>query len=115
MKKVGFSLTLVFIALVTLTWNRPTQYMDGSALPSSDSLTYKYYCSNSPVTSTIGPQQKNVGDVLTYNLSSDITTGKTWYCRMTAVNSAGEGGFSNEVSFFYPGIPGAPINLQVTF
>ena len=75
-------------AKVTLTWSAPTN--DGGV-----SITnYKIYRGTTSGSET---SLTNLGNVLTYS-DSNLTDGQTYYYRVSAVNSVGESGHTEEVS-----------------
>jgi len=94
------------VGSVELTWSVPTS--NGGA----DITGYNVYRATSaggegsvPIT-TLG---------VTYSWTdSDLAAGSTFYYRFTALNSAGEGSRSAEVSATTPTVPSAPMNLAAT-
>lgn len=89
---------------VNLAWDPPNS--DGGAQVTN----YRIYRDLAPGGSTILVE---VGEVLFYDDTS-VTNGVTYYYRVSAVNSAGEGPYSDEVSGKPVGPPTAPRNLQAT-
>jgi predicted phage tail protein len=94
-------------AQVVLTWSAPAS--DGGALITA----YMVYSGTSPGGETL---LTTLGNVLTYT-NTGLTNGLTYYYKVTAVNSVGEGSFSNEASAT-PGsgatVPTAPQSLLAT-
>ena len=87
---------------VVLTWSAPID--DGGA----SIIGYKVYRGTAP-----GGEELLVttGNVLIYTDIS-LANGQTYYYKISAVNSAGEGGQSNELSAEPTGPPTAPQDLQ---
>jgi hypothetical protein len=86
---------------ITLSWFAPDFF--GNA-----PLTYSIYRS----TSTGAEVLLTTSTSRTY-LDTGLTPGVTYYYRVTAVNSAGEGPMSSEASMIAPTLPSAPLGLQV--
>ncbi len=111
------SVATVFAGSATISWNAPTTYDDGTALPLSDLSYVIGYGLNSRGTGTTYPHNVSVPtpNVATpsYSISS-LTTG-TWYFAVKAVsNTYGTTGpWSVEVSKVVPGTPGAVTNVTV--
>lgn len=79
----------------TLTWTAPTTTMDESALTGTNIITgYKvcYGTASGNYTTSV-----DVGNVTTYTVTG-LSGGTTYYFAVTASNSSGESGYSNEVS-----------------
>jgi fibronectin type 3 domain-containing protein len=91
-------------AQVVLTWSAPTSN-GGSAVTG-----YKIYRGTASGTETL---LTTVGNVLTYT-DSGLTNGQTYYYKVSAVNVAGEGSQSNEVSAKPVTLPSAPRALAAT-
>ncbi len=92
--------------LISLTWNAPSN--NGGATITN----YKIYRG---VTSGSESLYQTLGNVNSY-ADYGVTTESTYYYKVSAVNSAGEGPLSNEASATVPTtqtVPSAPQNLQV--
>ena len=89
----------------TLNWTAPTTNSDGT--PLTDLAGYKIYCG---IKAGTYASPKNVGNVLTYPLSSLGLTQGVNYCAVTAYDTSGnESVKSNEVSFTFDNVaPAAP-------
>ncbi|MDH5645796.1 MAG: fibronectin type III domain-containing protein, partial [Candidatus Heimdallarchaeota archaeon] len=85
----------------TLTWDAP------SSNGGSPITEYKIYRSN---TSLSGYEFRGSSTTLTY-YDSPVVTGVTYYYVITAVNTIGESGFSNEASIVEINVPSAVNNL----
>lgn len=89
-------------ASVRLTWD-PN--------PPEDQVTgYKVYWST--VSGIYDGVPDTIGNRTAHTLS-ELAPGRTYYFVVTAYNSAGESGYSNEQTVVIPDIPGAVINLQI--
>ena len=108
MNKIAGLLVGVFLAIVTLSWEPPLTYIDGTPIDSTEVINYKVYCGS---VSGVYSAPLDVGAALEHPIS---TAGK-YYCAATAYNTAGESGFSNEVFFTLKSAPGAPVNLRLRF
>jgi surface protein len=84
--------------LVVLSWTAPVDN-GGSAI-----TAYKIYMGTAQGTETL---LTTLGDVLTYT-ATGLTAGKTYYFEISAVNAAGEGANSTEVSAVPSGSPATP-------
>jgi len=99
-------LAIAGVGSITLTWSAPAS--NGGAAVTG----YKVYRASSaggegsiPIT-TVG---------VAYSWTDPgLATGSTFYYKITASNSAGEGGRSVEVSATTPTVPSAPMNLAAT-
>ena len=83
---------------LTLTWDAPTTYIDGSALSSLSAISsYRIYYGTSSLSYTKTADVANAGlSVVTYTLN--LAPG-TYYFAVTAFDIAGqESSYSNEVS-----------------
>lgn len=89
---------------VQLAWSAPSSN-GGSAI-----TNYKVYRGTTPGGETFLAQ---VGNVLSYP-DTGAASGQTYYYKVSAVNSAGEGPQSNEASATLPGVPSAPRALSAT-
>lgn len=89
---------------ITLNWAAPAS-SGGSAI-----TNYKVYRGTTPGGETFLDQ---VGNVLSYP-DTGAASGQTYYYKVSAVNSAGEGPQSNEASATLPGVPSAPRALSAT-
>jgi fibronectin type 3 domain-containing protein len=85
-------------AQATLIWTAPSSN-GGSSITG-----YKVYRSEVAGTETL---LTTLGNVLTY-INSGLTNGHTYYYKVSAVNSVGEGPLSNEVSATPATVPNAP-------
>jgi azurin len=89
----AFSSTTVTVRLARLSWQAPTQNVDGSAL--TNLAGYRVYWGSSPRNYS---QSALVNGGTTTQHQVTLTAG-TWYFAVTARNTdGGESGFSNEVS-----------------
>ncbi|MGC8912671.1 MAG: fibronectin type III domain-containing protein [Thermoplasmata archaeon] len=89
---------------VTLTWQPPASD-GGSAI-----TAYKVYWGTSAGNYT---NNVTVGNITSYTIPN-LTSGQTYYFAVSAINAAGEGAKSNEVSATPCTVPSAPQNLQAT-
>jgi len=90
-------------ATACLKWEEPAN--TGNA----QITNYRIYRGTTPSTETL---YAITGNVLAYT-DTNVTTGNTYYYKVTAVNTAGESDFSNEVSVnvVAPAAPSPPRNL----
>lgn len=86
---------------IVLTWDEPVS--DGG----SQITNYRIYRSTSPGSETFYWQIENL---TTYN-DTNVLSGITYYYKVSAVNTNGEGPLSNEASATPPNVPYAPLNL----
>lgn len=95
----------------TLAWTAPTQYTDGTAIPSSVTITYNVYQG----TSTTNLSKVATGvTALTSIISTGLSDGVAYYWSVTAVANGLESAQVTPVSkVFSPGTPGGVISLQV--
>lgn len=91
-------------AQIQLNWQAPAS--DGG----SPVLNYTVYRGT---TSGATPFLTFLGNVLVY-VDTGLTSGQTYFYRISATNANGEGLLSNEVSATPIGSPGAPTNLQTS-
>ena len=112
MNKIAGLFLSVFLAIMTLYWDPVTINADGSS-PITDFGGYKLYCGPTSGNYSI---IKDVGNVIEYPISNDLTDG-TWHCSVTAYDSSSnESGYSSEMSFPLDRVaPGAPTNLRLRF
>jgi hypothetical protein len=84
---------------VVLTWSAPTQYTDGSTLPSSDIAMYRVYRAESST-----GQKVSIGSpTATTFTDTNVEQEKTYYYWVTAVNTTDiESDYSNEASATIP-------------
>lgn len=109
--------------LSDFTWTPPTNYNDGTVIPSSDTLTYRLYCSTTSgsgyifINSYVGGSSAQSVDV------SACVNGVpgTYYFVATASSSVynSESAYSNEITRTYTAtdlgkVPNAPILISVT-
>jgi hypothetical protein len=95
-----FSNQVFAIAPVSLVW-------DDS--PSEDNVvSYKVYAS---AASNVFPPESFIMEVFEPTADIVLPTKGVWYLRITAINSYGESGFSDEVNDTY-GRPDAPVNIR---
>ena len=93
----------------TISWTAPTLNTDGT--PLTDLAGYKIYYGTA--TGVYGTP-KDVGNVMTYPISSVVTTKGTYFLVVTAYNTAGdESDYSNELSFRLKSIPAKPTGVKV--
>lgn len=91
----------------TLAWTAPTQYSDGTAIPSSVVITYNIYQGTSA--STLTKVTSGV-TTLTSTVTAGLSDGVTYYFAVTAVAGGLEGAQSNVASKTFPAMPpGAPV------
>lgn len=91
------------IDYIALTWDPPDR--DGG----SPIITYTLF------RRTVSSSKYllfDVGNVLAYN-DTGLTNGQTYYYRISAVNSIGEGPRSNEVSVMAGNLPDTPLDLSI--
>jgi hypothetical protein len=124
MKKALVILGLIFLIVgiasagtISLTWDAPTTYTDGSPLPLSD---LSYIVGWGPVSRGTGTTYPHYVNVPTpgvtpvhYSLAS-LATG-TWFVAVQCVSNASgdKSVWSNEIAKYVPGTPGPPTNLTV--
>jgi fibronectin type 3 domain-containing protein len=89
---------------VTLTWLEPSS---NGGLAITNYLIYRGTTSGGEALLT------TVGNVLTY-VDTGLTNGQTYYYKVSATNSVGEGPQSSEISSVPLGPPSAPQDLSVT-
>lgn len=82
---------------VTLNWKVPSNY-GGSAFTDAD-ISYKIY--RSTTSGGQAPPSLATVNMLTYT-DTFVTSGQTYYYKVSAVNSAGEGTLSNETTAIVP-------------
>jgi fibronectin type 3 domain-containing protein len=88
---------------IDLSWNAPTS--DGG----SPIINYRVYKGTSPGLETFYIM---IGNITSYNDTS-VTSGVTYYYKVSAVNGTEEGPLSNEAFATALNVPFAPINLTV--
>lgn len=93
MDKIVGLIVVMFLAVVTLTWDA-----------SPGATGYKMYCGSA---SGIYSTPVDVGNTLEHLISMP----GNYYCAATAYDSFGESGFSNELFFIVP--LDAPTNLRL--
>jgi len=99
-------------ASVTLAWDPPTTYFDGTPLLPANINFYTLYWGAAP--GGPYPNKLQVGNVLT-SAVPNLKTGTYYFvatCTSTTLAGAQESGYSNEVSKQIIGVPSAPANLR---
>ena len=91
-------------AQVVLTWAAPSS--NGGSSVSG----YKIYRGSAAGGETL---QATLGNVLTYS-NTGLTNGQTYYFKVSAINSLGEGPQSNEVSSTPASTPSSPLSLAAS-
>ena len=94
------------------SWTAPTTFADGTAIPSTDAITYNLYVG------TAGKGSEATTPVQTGITATTITTsgyaaGAVVCGEVTAVVSGIESARSNEACKTFPDVPNAPTNLTV--
>lgn len=94
------------------TWTAPSSFTDGTAIPSTDTITYNLYIGTSgkgsePTTAT------QTGITAITLTTSGYTAGESVCGEVTAIVNGVESGRSNEACKNFPNQPNAPTNLTV--
>jgi hypothetical protein len=94
----------------TLTWSAPTTYSDGTAIPSTVTVTYNIYQGTSATTLT-----KVAAGVtaVTDSITTGLADGTTYYWAVTAVAGGLEGAQSNVASKVFASVAPGVVTLTV--
>lgn len=96
----------------TWSWSAPTQYTDGSAIPSTTAITYNLYLGTAgPGSEAATPAQTGI-TALTAT-SSGYSAGENVCGTLTAVANGQESAHSSEACKAFPAVPKAPAALAV--
>ena len=88
------NVTCVGTASVALTWSKPTQNTDGSAL--TDLAGYRIYYGSSPSALNTVRLIANPNTLTT--TITGLSTGKTWYFAIASANTAGQVGAKSNIA-----------------
>lgn len=94
----------------TLSWAAPTVYSDGTAIPSTVTITYNVYQGTSATSLT---KVATGVTAVTDSITSGLADGVTYYWAVTAVANSLEGAQSNVVSKSFPAAPPGTVVLTV--
>ena len=98
----------------TLSWGPPTQYVDGTTIPSGTTITYNVYQGRTATTLGTTPAATGVTAV-TDTIATGLMDGVTYCWAVTAVVNGLESAQTPAVcKTFPPAAPGSVINLKVT-
>jgi hypothetical protein len=95
----------------TLTWTNVTTYSDGTAIPSSVTVTYNIYQGNS---ATALVKVATGVTAITSSINTGLSDGQTYYFAVTAVANGVEGAQSNVGSKTFPTVAPGTTTLTVT-
>lgn len=94
----------------TLTWAAPTTYVDGTAIPSTVTITYNVY--QGPSASALVKVASGV-TALTDTVTTGLSDGQTYYWAVTAVANSIESAQSNVGSKTFASVATGAVTLTV--
>lgn len=96
----------------TWSWTAPTTFVSGTAIPSTDAITYNLYIGTSGANSEgTTPAQARMSALTV--VTSGYTPGQVVCGQITAVVNGMESAHSNEACKTFPLVPSAPTTLKV--